>query len=408
MRIIAQIQNMASSEILSMIPASEYERIKRKDPKPLFKAYVIGHEGESAGTLLGAGTVVAKWFTSAIRNLYEKIQFGLKIFHDHGKGTNSHEGRTPIGEVVGKALRQIKDRLSTIAVVYIKPEFRNIPLDVASIEAKIHFEEDENEVYTAEVGEISAIALGNSAVNKPGFAGATLLAQVQAFTVKKSAANHAVTSVPSKGKGITSPCQHSEGNMDKEEILAAIKAAGLHPSDLFDTETLSVDPAVTGLIRGEVKKAVAGEFRGRKDAEEKLEAQKKEFEQKISDLSSQVASKDAEILKTRIPALVAKASVDRKLTDQQKRFIESRIDRFSPKKAETLEADLTKHLDDEIGEFKKTADLFGIKIEEQKPEGEKTKEKGSGAEPSSGGGSGQIEDKYLDPKQNPFIPQPLG
>jgi len=47
----------------------------------------------------------------------------------------------------------------------------------------VNINPDDN-VHDVDVGDITGIALGNSAVEKPGFAGATLLSQIQAFANK--------------------------------------------------------------------------------------------------------------------------------------------------------------------------------------------------------------------------------
>lgn len=181
MKILCRLQNMAASEILNIVPQNVYQEIKQRDPNPMFRAYVVGHEGESGGKWVGIGNVMIQWFNKTIQKLVDKLQFGTKIFHNHGP-TNEHEGRVPIGELVGKTLKQVKDKLSAIAVAYIYPEFRHIPLDVASLEADINLSaETETSAFEADVQEVTGIALGNSAISKPGFANATLLAELQAF-----------------------------------------------------------------------------------------------------------------------------------------------------------------------------------------------------------------------------------
>lgn len=182
--IVAKIQQMAASEILNIIPPEIYQQIKQRDSNPLFRAYVVGHEGESGGNVIGVGKVIIQWFNKTIRKLVEKLQFGTKLFHEHNQ-TNDNEGRMPVGELVGKKLQQIKDKLSAIAIAYIYPEYRTVPLDVASIEADVNLSAEEGaSAFEADVQEITGIALGNSAVDKPGFKHATLLAELQAFANK--------------------------------------------------------------------------------------------------------------------------------------------------------------------------------------------------------------------------------
>ena len=182
MKFTAKLQQMASSEIMNIIPKDIYEEIKQRDPNPLFQAYVVGHEGEAKTTMVGVGTKVLNWFSSAINKIWEKLQYGTKIFHGHNVDS-SHEGRQSIGEVVGKAIRTIKNKANAIAITYIYPEFRDLPLNIASIEVNARLNPDHN-VHDVDVGDITGIALGNSAIENPGFADATLLSQIQAMSKK--------------------------------------------------------------------------------------------------------------------------------------------------------------------------------------------------------------------------------
>lgn len=187
-RIAGELQEMASDEVLEHVSASAYKRVRKSDDKPEFRAYVIGHEGESEGKVVGIGKVIKKWARSAIANITERLAVGTKVFHLH-EMTNDHEGRKPIGEVVGKALSDVAGKLSSIAIMYIYPEYRDMPLDVASIEADIMVPENVNpnaRAVEVDVEDITAIALGNSQINKPGFAGASLLASLQEFAADAS------------------------------------------------------------------------------------------------------------------------------------------------------------------------------------------------------------------------------
>ena len=181
MRIKAQLREMAASEIMEMIPPDKLQQIRATDPRPLFKAFVVGHEGESRGRLIGVGNVVKRWFQSTIHKLHEKITAGLQLFHGHGE-TNDHDGRAKIGEVVGKRLKEVDGRESIIVACYINKDFRHLPLDVASVETDIEMRQGaDGKMDIVGVDNVTGIALGNSQIDTPGFPGATLLGQLQAF-----------------------------------------------------------------------------------------------------------------------------------------------------------------------------------------------------------------------------------
>ena len=132
MKFTAKLQQMEASEIMNIIPKDVYEDIKRKDPRPLFQAYVVGHEGEATGTEVGGGKKILNWFSSAINKIWEKMKYGTRIFHGHNIDS-SHEGRRSIGEVVGKAIKTIQNKVHAIAITYIYPEYRDLPLSLIHI-----------------------------------------------------------------------------------------------------------------------------------------------------------------------------------------------------------------------------------------------------------------------------------
>jgi len=357
-----QIQEMASSEILDHISASTYKRIKASDDKAEFRAYVIGHEGESEGKVVGVGKVIKKWARSAITNINERLSIGTKVFHLH-EMTNDHEGRKPIGEVVGKALSDVAGKLSSIAVMYIYPDYRDIPLDVASIEADITMPDNISPAARAvnvDVDGITAIALGNSQTNKPGFAGATLVARLQEF------AESAGREKPTKG----------ENSMTKEELKQAIRDAKLKPSDIFGSDEIADDPTVQGVIRDRRRNE---EGFGRR-MEEKLEGEKAKLEQEKKDLQAKLDMLGKGLLKTKAADSIKSAIERRKLDEKQSAFIMKNASKFEPKSEETLGSDTDRFLDSQLDELKGFAEIFGIKPE------------GQGA---AGVGAGKATDKTL-------------
>jgi len=214
MRIRATLLHMAESEIIQIIPHDIYSEIKQSDPHPVFRAYVVGHEGEATATWPGVGKIIKNWFSSAINKIVEKLQYGTKIFHRHGE-TNDHEGRTPIGELVGKVIKTIKDKVNAVAITYIYPEYRSLPLDVASIETSVDINLDNSGVYGVDVQEVTGIALGNSGVDQPGFPGATLLSELQAMA-KKHGIEHEIPSRLALGFSLNNTGQQKKIKLAEE------------------------------------------------------------------------------------------------------------------------------------------------------------------------------------------------
>jgi hypothetical protein len=343
-----QIQEMAAEEILDHVPASTYKRIKAADPRPVFRAYVIGHEGESTGKVVGMGRVVKNWVKAAIEGMNSKLAIGTQFFHMHGQETNDHGGRKAIAEVAGKTLSNIAGKLSAIAIAYIYPEYRDIPLDVASIEADINMPETINpnaRAVDVDVSEITGIALGNSQICRPGFAGAGLLAQVQEFADN---ANH------------EKPPKEGEKPMTKPELIAAIREAKLTLSDLFSPREIADDSTVQDVIRD--KRRNEDGFEGRQSA--KLEAQIKKMEEDNKALQAKLDTANRATLKTRASEALKPAIEKRRLDEKQSAFILKNAAKFDPKSEDTLPGDLDKFLDAQIDDMKVYAEVYGIKAGE--------------------------------------------
>lgn len=385
MKIRAFLLEMAESEIMAMIPTSEYMRIKAMDPNPIFRAYVVGHEGDSKGTIAVAGeklgSIVKRWYQSAIRKLHEKITFGLKFFHGHGT-TNALDGRVSIGEVVGKALKNIQDRLSVVVAAWIKPEFRNLPLDVASIEANIYLNENDG-VYEADVESVSAIALGSSRIETPGFAGATLLGQIQAFAEKSQKINFG-----------------ENKSMNVKEIKEAIHEGKLTVSDLFDSEAIFSDPVVKDQVAEKIKNARG--YDGRKF--EDLIEEKTALNKKIEERDEEIKKLKLKTAKGEVGSLFEKMKGKRGLDEKEIKFIEKKLSKFEPGDVEKIESELNKFVDDLVDEFAEIRkDVFEEEIEGEGGEGD-----------VKGEGEGQKKESLTSPRKgdptktkSPFDENPL-
>ena len=387
MRIKATLRYMAANEIAAMIDADRFRQIKQLDPKPIFKAFVVGHEGEAQGVMLGVGNVIKRWFKSAVQSLFAHINKGLQLFHGHAEGTNDTAGRQAIGEVVGKRLMSISGRLSAVVACYIYPSFKHLPLDVASIEAEVDMDEDPKRgLYVADVARVTGIALASSAIETPGFPGATLLGQLQAF-----AKSHNIGDVM---------------EITIEDVRSFLKAEPVKPSDLFGVEDLTSDPAVKGFVETENRRAVAGEYAHRKRTEEGFDKTRQELEAKVKAAEERVASLAIESAKSKVGDLFAKRKTERKLTDQQARFIEGRLSRFALSKAEALDQEFDTFLDQQIDDFKQVAEVFGVKQSGDRDGKENGGDGDRGTGPSDTADAPALDgpdSEYLDPAKNEFI-----
>ena len=281
-----------------MVAPEKLARIKVTDPHPEFRAYTVGHEGEANFKRpdQGIGNKTFTWVERAIGWLHAAIKTGTKVFNQHRKGSNDHLGRIPIGEIVGKALTKIKDRATTVAAFYIYPEYRNLDLDVASIEADIEYETDDGgQSFPTSVHNILGIALSNSEVDSPGFPGATLLASVAAFHGKIQF--------------------NEEKTMNLAEMKQAVQEGGYSPSKIFSKDQIIVDPVVVEHIKGE--KHNLYEQNQRQVTE--IGTLKEDNVKAANEHAVEVKTLKSEGLKSRSSVVLDKIITDRKYTDQQKK-----------------------------------------------------------------------------------------
>lgn len=380
----AELQNLTKREILEMVPADTIARIKESDAKPEFKVFCVGHEGVANAQELSLGSKVVKayhYLKNMIFKIGEKLQFGTPAFSGHGEN-NSHSGREQIGELVGKSVKMIGDKLSALAVTYIYPQFKKLDLDVASIESEVEYiPKGMSSGDVIDIHKITGIALGSSKVNTPAFPGATLLGTLQAFS-KEAQFN-----------------RKTEDKMDKQEIIDAIREGKFTITDIFTAEEITAsEPA---------KKAKQTEYEHAK----RIEKQLGEEREKVITLTKSIEEKDGKlktlgeaVSKAQASTLLTKAAEVRKFNDKQKAFIERRIGSFkSDKIGDELQLEFDKYLDNEIKEFGEYAKVMGIKIEDPEidPATGKPKEKGAGNDDAK---EGEGED-LTKPEKNDFIPK---
>jgi len=183
-----------------------------------------------------------------------------------------------------------------------------------------------------------------------------------------------------------------------EDVKSFLKAENVKPSDLFGVDVITSDPAVKGYVETETRRAVAGEYAHRKRTEEGFDKTREEFEKRATASEALVSQLRLDAAKGQVGGLFAKQAAERKLTDQQAKFVQARLARFTPSKVEEVGKEFNSYLDAEIDEYGRLAkDVFGV--EEKKVEGDKGK---PGAE-SGGNPASPTLNPYLDPAKNPFI-----
>ena len=355
-----------------MVAPEKLAEIKSRDPHPIIKVFSIAHPGEVNGHSPTFGNVSVQYFEESVRKIYGMINNGLKCFLGHG-ATNDHTGRTQIGEVVGKSLERIGDLLHDVVAIHVFPEHRDKVLDVASMEVNdVLVETDSSgKAFVKDVGSLMGIALGDGRIESPGFSGATLLAEMQAF--QKEQGEHTV---------------------DKAAVMAWIKENSTKPSDLFDKGTLSEDR----VVRTVIDEQLSEETKARERAESNLNKAKERHVQELEERDKKIGDLEKASMSSRVDPLLKELYAEMKLNETEQKFISKRqssINLDEVKDEEGLKKAVRSFVDGERAEFKSYSELFGQTPTEGDPS--------RGAEPNNtrkGPGT-----DLTDPANNALIPQ---
>ncbi len=337
-----QVQAANQIPLKEVVDAATLRNLKARDEHPSIRLYSIGHEGEANLHLPGLGETILTWVQGAVRAIADKLKIGTAVFDRHNPDTNSHEGRTQIGEVVGKTVKQIGDRLNTLAAIYIYPQFESRPLDIASFEAEIEFDHDGNKAWPTNIRNVSGIALANSGTEIPGFPGATLVGAVQAYV-------QAFRS----DKG--------DNTMNLSDVKSAVKELGLKPTQVFEIGDIMGDSAVGVKVKEVTKEhfvmanRVGEERDALREKVSKLENQNAENEKKLQQQT--VQSKSSSVLDAVL------ADPERKFDIKAKIFVKRNYRNFnsSAEDEAALKVDVVKFVDENVKEFGELVKELGLK-----------------------------------------------
>lgn len=304
MKTTVQLQLMAAGEITQYIPPDTIAAIQAKDAHPLFRAYVVGEEGDATPNIIGMGGRVLNWLRASISAMVSRLQFGTKIFHNHA-ATNVHSGRTVVGEVVGKALEYIGGKMRAVAVAYIYPQFKDIIADAVSIEAEVDLDPtgQSNVVDGIHVGEITGIAVGDRRYNKPAFASAGLIAQLQAFEVQGNEQGG-----------------NKMSDSSLEQIRDLIMIRRWTPSELFSDELIKKDSVVRGVLKTE--------FDVRDRLQKEFDLLKIEASGKVTSLEQKNKELTQTIMTGKAQSLSQAIITERKMPEPKARFVTLKMPEF--------------------------------------------------------------------------------
>jgi len=337
LEIQATSTKISPEEVLASLPESVREKVRGKNAA----VYCIGEEGVSRPRVVGSGNAVLRWPRAVIRRLAEAAGSGVKLFERHNKD-NSHEGRKPLGEIVGSFTRTVGDKLQAIAVA-LMPEDRP-DLDVCSIEADVDAQGD----IVGDVSKVTGLALSSSRVDSPAFAGAQRLATLQCFEPGSAPDENTKPGKPGEGEPSMPTFQ---------EVKDFIRERNVFPNQLFSIDDLRNDRVFAPIL-------AEGDT-----AKKKAETLTTEIEDLKKKSAEAIRANENAGAKGRFEKLIPEGA-----TEKQKAFY---LKRFDPSRLEKVDDDSLKaYLDAEAKEYAEHAKLFGVDDAAQVTPGVKTTDTG--------------------------------
>lgn len=257
------------------------------------------------------------WPKIIIEKISSIVKTGTKFFLNHGKETNDHDNRKPLGEVLVSTLKNIGGKLSNIVIGHFPDENSVKNLDVISMEADINTDNNNN---VKDVFGITGIAMASSNNESPAFPGAVRLAAIQCFadTLEKGENKMEITFT---------------------DVQKFVKDNNVFPHQLYDEDVMKSDRKFGKIYE---------EFNSLKVDNERITKEKEVLEE-----SSKEAIKKTQIFEANE---LLKTITKEGFTDKQKEFINSR---FDPSKIEDLsEQGLKIFVENGKKEFSEMAKLF--------------------------------------------------
>lgn len=301
----AKVREMAADAIQGHIGQDRYELIKSRDQHPFFFGADVAHEGISTGEIMGQGNREKIWPAGAIMSLTRKInESAVPVFIGH-----SGSDRPSFGRMVSAFTENAK----ALAIGYIEDsEGKNQKvtervlsgeLNTVSIEADLILEvQDDHSLIVQQVEKVTGLALGDSRFDKPGFAGARVLAAVQEFEKEEETKNQ----------------KQKEKKMTLAEILTAIQEARYTPQQIFSNDQLlAAEPVVKAL---ETERQATAEA---KKQAEKLTGERDKAQKSAEEMGQKLVGYEA---KSQVGERIKAA----KLTEKEAKYTETQMVSFIP------------------------------------------------------------------------------
>lgn len=382
------VQALTGVDIMSMVPSSVIEELKRRDPHPFLQAYSICHEGVSAPRVLGdTGTArPILWTRAAVQSIKNIALKGVRFFLGHNED-NSTQGRRALGEVVWDGQKEIDGVLHHVVVGYFPNKSKVQALDICSQEGNWDFLEAAGRWVAEKLDAITGIALSSSSVDQPAFSGARRLAQVQALEVElEDEMLDDLNGVDDDSRHRAAQQNRRRTRMDTidlttvnfDDLAQELRRRKTFPSQLFTLEDVKKDNTFQAVF----------------SAHDEATKQLKEKETELTKLKGEKAESDKRLQTTTAKERFVKLVDAATLTPKQKEYVKNS---YPEKLDDSSDEALQKLITLKVEDYKVAVKTFGI-TDDALPAPAK------GAEvPASSGAEGE----FASAKQNPLLEEDL-
>ncbi len=262
-------------DVLRIVGESRMRRLKEQYRNPDIRMFVIAHEGFAEG-MSGIRKRILLYMKQTVQRVADAIGIGIPAYFQHDKGRE----RDQIGEVVGRKFVNDKHMSYTVAAILVYPDWKELDLDVASMEAEIEIKGEE--VYN--VRNVSAIALSNSHIDSPGFPHAKLVAAFEYFTSTNTGSGAETFTSTSGDPTNTGAKPERPKTMNLNDIKQWLTDNKIRVTDVFELDEIMQNPEVDKVVKRELQT----KHEHARRVEDKLKRVEEEKNKELDNLLEQV------------------------------------------------------------------------------------------------------------------------
>ena len=244
-QIRGRINEMALPTVRELIGLTQWQQITALDPEPTFVEMTIAHEGTSRGEIVGWGVRLKEWGKRVIRAVVNAFapsgKVPVRIYDGIDHWHQNQAQRVPVGEVIHSFGYDANGLTEARVIGWVYPRFKVIATDrdCCSMEIDGLVVDVNGHSVVEEIYQAVAIVLGHTSKQTPGFAGARVQAITEFGPVEDGPSLPVGGATGTEGQptppagAAAAPSAAPLPTFTNEQLIGAIRAAGIKPSDVW-------------------------------------------------------------------------------------------------------------------------------------------------------------------------------